>query len=431
MRFSIFFVTFLLSFPIYSQKDKVVDWIDTHTIKIEDADPDTQLAIFNDNRPQKFADAKIFGFGETTHHGKEFFDIKAKFLKYLVENQDVKAFIIEDSYPSESGINEWISGGKGNVETIADNFSIHPWHCKEVVDLLQWMRTYNSTKTKDQHIRFYGMDVQNVQNINNEIRAVVAKYHIPISEDLLLVADECANKTIEYNKTTDWADKQTPKLKEIERILLDFQKRTNNDDQEDFRSSIRALNHLIKYTYYLQNSKSTVRDLKMFENVKWIVENETINGKAFIWAHNEHINHKEMLSYGSGWISLGGHLKDYYKDDYYSVGFDFGKGKLLGLAVRKNESNYWETHQIDQPFQKTYAHTLFEAKDAIYFIDMQYASKDMPADFFNKKSKQLILGASGFNPKKYYLIPKKFSEMYDGLIFVKSISVPNYKLSEE
>ena len=57
------------------------------------------------------------------------------------------------------------------------------------------------------------------------------------------------------------------------------------------------------------------------------------------------------------------------------------------------------------------------------------ASKNIPADFFNKKSKQLILGASGFNPKKVDLIPKKFSEMYDGLIFVKNISIPNYKLS--
>lgn len=430
MRISLLLITYLLSFPIFGQNNKVINWIDENAITIEDANPDTQLLIFNDNVPKRFTNAKIFGFGETTHHGKEFFDLKAKFFKYLVETQDVKVFIMEDSYPSETGINEWISGGKGNAETIAKNFSIVPWYCKEVVNLLEWMRNYNLDKKENEQIRFYGMDIQNVENINQKIRNLVKRYDISISEKLLLVTDECANKKIEYNKKTDWADKQIPKLKEIEDILLDF-KKDNEVSKKEFRSVIRALNYLINYTYYVQNSKSAVRDLKMFENVKNIINNETINGKAFIWAHNEHINNKEMLSYGSGWISLGGHLKEYYKDDYYSVGFDFGTGTLRGFVVRKNEPNYWENYQVDKPFRKTYSQTLFEVKPDIYFIDMFDASKSVTADFFSKKTKQLILGGAGFNPKKYYLIPKKFSEMYDGLIFVKNITVPNYKLSAE
>ena len=111
-------------FVVNGQNDKVVNWINENAIKIEDSNPDTRLSIFNNSVPNKFSDAKIFGFGETTHQGKEFFDIKAKFFKYLVENQNVKVFIMEDSYTSEAGINEWISGGKGNAETIAKNFSI-------------------------------------------------------------------------------------------------------------------------------------------------------------------------------------------------------------------------------------------------------------------------------------------------------------------
>jgi erythromycin esterase len=201
------YLTIAILFSIFivsAQNDKVVSWIDENAITIEDANPDTQLSIFNDNIPKRFTDAKIFGFGETTHHGKEFFDIKAKFFKYLVETQDVKVFIIEDSYPSEAGINEWISGGKGDVETIAKNFSIVPWYCKEVVNLLEWMRNYNLDKTKEQHIQFYGMDIQVVKNINKEIRGLVKKYNIPVSEELLLVADKCVEKKVEYNKSTEW-----------------------------------------------------------------------------------------------------------------------------------------------------------------------------------------------------------------------------------
>ena len=362
---------YFLTLQINSQNDKTIDWINNNAIKIEDANPDTELLSFSKNTPEKFANAKIFGFGEASHNGKEFFDIKAKFFKYLVKTQGLKIFIMEESYQAESGINEWISGGKGDINTIGRNFGTQFWNCKEVVDLLHWMRNYNLNKPREEQIRFYGMDVQNGKNINQEIRDFVKRHEIPINEELLMIADSCSNKKIEINESTNWATIQIPKLKKIEKILLNSQTNNKESNNQEFKSIIRALNYLIKYTILTQNFKIEVRDLKMFENVKWIIDNEAKNSKAFIWAHNEHVNKKEMYYTGSGLISLGRHLKDYYKQGYYSVGFDFGIGELTGSV--KNNPNYWKTYQIEKPFRKTYAKTLIEANEAIYFIDMDKA----------------------------------------------------------
>ncbi|RTY68970.1 erythromycin esterase family protein [Flavobacterium sp. LB2P53] len=425
MRIFISAISFFLLFQTYAQNQKAVNWINENAIKLEDANPDTNLSIFNNNIPQKFADAKIFGFGESTHQGKEFFDIKAKFFKYLVENQGIKVFIIEDSYTSEAGINEWISGGKGNAETIANNFSIGFWCCKEVVNLLEWMRNYNLNKTKDEQIRFYGMDIQVVKKINHEIRNLVQKYNIPLSEELLLVVDNCVEKEVKYSGKTDWADIQIPKLNKIESILFDFRKGIKNENIDEFNSAIRALNYLSKYTYYVQNHHSQDRDLLMFENAKWIVENKSKNGKAFIWAHNEHINNKKAGNYSVRNIyNLGRHLKEYYKNDYYSVGFDFGTGTLAGYFSNKDEKPSWKKFELSEPFAKTYAETLIEAKDDIYFIDMSKALDGNSSNFFKGKNKQLVAGGGGFNFKNNHLYQKKFSEMYDGLIFVKNITLP-------
>ena len=426
------FVLFTLSFHSYCQNEKIINWINENAIKIEDANPDTQLSVFNKNIPEKFAKAKVFGFGEATHHGREFFDVKAKFFKYLVEAQNVKVFILEDSYTSEAGINEWISGGKGDVRTIAENFTLVPWNCKEIVDLLQWMRHYNSDKPKEMQIRFYGMDIQDVRNINQEIRNVVSKYAIPVPEILLTVADQCVVQKVTYGKANNWADTQIPKLKELEIILTDYGIRASNEDNTVINSAVRALNYLIQYTYYVQNHYSQDRDLKMFENVKWIVENKAENGKVFIWAHNEHINNKGFVNYSNRSIyNLGKHLKEHYKDDYYSVGFDFGSGTLGGYVFKKNEPTTWKTYELNEPFPDTYAATLIKAKEDIFFIDLTKNLNEYATDFFKKKTKQVVLGASGFNPTLNNLYTKKFSEMYDGLIFVKSITVPNYKLTTE
>jgi erythromycin esterase len=420
----------VLTLQLNAQNSETVDWINENSIKIEDADPDTELLEFKEKTPTKFANAKIFGFGEATHHGKEFFNIKAKFFKYLVETQGVRAFIMEEAYPAESGINEWISGGKGDIQTISTNFTMQPWKTKEVVNLLEWMRNYNLDKPNEEQIRFYGMDIQNVKDINQEIRDFVNKYNVPVNEKLLLIADSSANRQVDYKKSTDWADIQIPKLKEIEQIIQDFQADTGADQNGEFKSVIRALNYLIQYTYYVQHPESEVRDLKMFENVKWIIDNEALEGKAFIWAHNEHINNKEM-SYGSGWTSLGGHLKEYYKNDYYSVGFNFGTGKVIGLVTRRNKPNDWEVFEIDKPSRKSYAETLFEVNKDIFFIDMAAALNSDSRDFFSTTKKQLLLGAHGYSGKKRQLVNQNYSEMFDGLIFIKSISVPNYDLKKE
>lgn len=426
----LFGVLHFLSLLTYAQNDKTVQWINQNAITIEDANPDTKLSNFHTNMPKKFAKAKIFGFGEATHYSKEFFDIKAKFFKYLVTHHGVKVFIMEDSYPAEAGINEWISGGKGDITTIANNFSINPWYCKEIVNLLAWMRNYNLSKSKDEQIRFYGMDIQNVKRIDTKIREVVSKYTIPVSEELLTLVDTCVAKKVDYYKSTDWADVQTPKLKKLERILVDFQKERKNDQHAEINAAIRALQYLIKYTFYVQHHYSQDRDLKMYENVKWILEHKSQNGKAFIWAHNEHINSSGFNDYSKRSIyNLGRHLKEQYKDDYYSVGFDFGKGVLPGYKYDKKTGTTWEVYPLDKPFSKTYAETLFKSDKDIYFIDMDNALHGTAKKFFSKKKKQLLTGGPGYNPKRKQLYKKKYSEMYDGLIFVKSVSVPNYKLN--
>ena len=423
------FLIFLFIFPLllFSQNKEIVDWININSIEIEDANPNSELIIFDQNTPKKFSNAKIFGFGEASHNTKEFFDLKAKFFKYLVKNQGVRTFIMEESYQAEFGINEWIKGGKGDVKTIAKNFNTGFWYTKEIVNLLQWMRDFNFNKPTENQIRFFGMDIQIGKNINKEIRQFITQNKITVKKELLIAADSCANKAINFSSKESWWLIQIPKLKELKQEVLN-----SKTESKEYKHILRSLDYLISYTEYASMvndsyPKSTeFRDLKMFENVKHIVEKESNNGKAFIWAHNEHVNKKEMYYTGSNIINLGRHLKDYFNEDYYSVGFDFGMGEIKGFVVDKKKGNHWKTYNIEKPFKKTYANTLIQANKDLYFIEFNESSK-----FFNKESKHLMIGGGGYQPKPLYkiMMSKKYAETYDDLIFVKTISIPEYNLN--
>ena len=427
MKKILFANLFIIPLLIHAQSFDTIQWINDNAIKIEDANPDTDLIEFAQNMPAKFAKAKIYGFGEASHNTKEFFDLKAKFFKYLVKTQGVRTFIMEESYQAESDINTWLSGGNGDIKRIAENFSIGFWRCKEVLDLMQWIKNYNAEKPLEEQIRFYGMDIQVGHSINQKLRSLISKYNIAVEEKLLLTVDSCATKKIDYQIVDNWWKTQIPKLYKLKQQILDAQL-----VKEVYNPVVRSLNYLINYTEYAAKIKEVyptstkLRDLKMFENVKWIIENESDNGKAFVWAHNEHINKKEMYYTRSGIPNLGCHLKDHYKDVYYSIGFDFGNGTIEGYVMDKKKGNYWKTYNIDKPLKKTYAHTLIEADNDIYFIELSSTS-----NFFAKKSRHLLIGAGGYQPDPLHkiLMDKVYSDSYDALIFVKTISPADYNLN--
>ena len=87
---------------------------------------------------------------------------------------------------------------------------------------------------------------------------------------------------------------------------------------------------------------------------------------------------------------------------------------------------------IEKPFNKTYAKTLMAVNKDIYFIDLQNAIEKEPTGFFSKKRKQLLIAAGGYQPKPLnrVLMNKIYAETYDGLIFVKKISKPDYNLNK-
>ena len=409
-----------------AQNLKALKWINENSVVIEDADPNNKLIAFAENTPTNFKNARIFGFGEATHYGKEFFDLKTKFFKYLVENQGVKLFIMEESYQAEEGINEWISGGEGDEASILKNFGQGIWYCQEVVELLKWMREYNSGKPYLDQVRFYGMDNQFGHSINLKLRKYVEKYSVKIDEKLLVAADSCSQKRMTTSKGfKNWADTQLPKLNEIDKIIISQIDHLSANDMREYTDMLRAIYYLKQYTSFIQAPYSEIRDRDMYDNVVKVLDYQGSKSKAFIWAHNEHINKKDLYTYNMN--SLGRNLKDKFKDQYVSVGFDFGNGKLLGYIFEKDKAASSIVHTINSPFKNTFAETLFLADSDIYYVDLQRAFLDEKSSFFNKKNRQLVIGGTGYNPKIYQFVSRKYTECYDAVIFIKNISPATYR----
>lgn len=421
------FCSFLLLFFVNAkaQNNDVVSWINTNAIIIEDAKPDTQLTAFSQNVPQKFKDARVFGFGEASHHGKEFFDLKAKFFKYLVEHQGVRVFIMEESYQAEHGINDWITGGSGDKASVLKNFGHYLWQTNEVFELLEWMRNYNQGKARKDQLRFYGVDNQMGYDINKMLRSYIQKQYIKIDESMLAAADSCSAAQFGKVVVKEWGKKMLPKLQQIKQVLEQNKQDLIAADVHGYNNMMRGIERLEQYTVYISWPANGVRDNAMYQNVLKILDVEGTESKAFIWAHNEHINKQDFAR--TGVESMGSSLKKHFKDGYYATGFDFGTGVMKGYTTKNGQMTGSVYRTLDKPYKNTFAETLFLAQPDVYFIDMATATKNALAlKFFDTKMKQLFLGGPGFDPENNTFYSRKYTEAYDGIVFVKTISPAKY-----
>ncbi len=62
-------------------------------------------------------DARIVSLGENTHGTRDFFEMKARILRFLVEEMDFDAFAIEATWPEANRIDRYVREGKGDGDS--------------------------------------------------------------------------------------------------------------------------------------------------------------------------------------------------------------------------------------------------------------------------------------------------------------------------
>ena len=408
-----------LSFT-YAQETAVIDWINKNAITIEDADQETPLTNLKTNGSDMFKNVRLFGFGEATHYTKEFFDLKAKFFKYLVENEGVTIFMLEDIYYGVAEINTFLEGGEGDTRQLTGNLGFTIWHNEEVMNLIQWMRNYNTGKPAEKQVKFYSIDCQSGFNTNKVIKRFIAKYSIKTEDGISTVLDSCAMLS-SYSKKKDKTklDGYIKKLETLKTDLSNFSPK-NADELRDATEASYALTVLQKFLNFLLQPNPDYRDKVMADNVSWILQHNGESSKGFIWAHNAHI-----AKHGDKFYRMGIHLKEKYGDAYYSMGFSYAKGKLIGMT-KKNDEIVWVAYDLDKPVKNTYAEIFNKADASLYAIDFKKALQNPAMNTFLNSNLRIMDEGSGGHFPGYKGKKEKLGQIYDGIIFVRDVSVPVY-----
>ncbi len=293
------------------------------------ATPDGSLT---DLRPLKamIGNARIVGMGEGTHGTSEFFSMKDRLFRFLVQNMGFTVFAMETNWTDGLKIDKYISTGKGDIRAaLASTFAV--WNNQEVLDLLDWMRAYNAAPGKHARLHFVGVDMQSpmdatdmverfyAQNDPTQAARVKTDYaclhssYIGLYQQMNALSqaarDDCKNKATALYIQTKNAALHAP----------------GTQAQMIVHAALIAQQAA---TMYACNCGNDTRDAAMAQNAQWVVQQLYPRARIALWAHNGHIAASPMT-----YTPMGSLLRRRFGNDYYAIGFTFDKGSVAFNGV--------------------------------------------------------------------------------------------------
>jgi erythromycin esterase len=292
-------------------------------------------------------DARIVALGEATHGTGEFFRMKHRLFEYLVEKKGFTVIAFEAHWPGAEIADRYVRTGEGTAAAALEELGFWIWRTREVRDLIEWMRAYNSVPGRRKTLSFSGFVMQNTETA---ARCVIDAF------SRLGGADAEAIRRY-YDGTRDLYSLMDPiggdpatQISEDEKARL----RTNVAEALKLVDARRGpLLRLLSPAQYSRARQCAVivvqaslpgatteaqiinaRDQAMAENVKWLVEEAFPNEKVVLWAHNGHVSAGSDMP---GLAPMGQQLRKIYGEQIRIIGFGFDRGAFRSKAMRQGK----------------------------------------------------------------------------------------------
>lgn len=319
-----------------------VEWLKEHSSALATTDPGAALTDLEPLRAM-IGDARLVGLGEGTHGTREFFRMKHRIFRYLVEEEDFTHFAIEATWPESNKINRYVLTGEGGdpARLIRDMY-FWTWDTYEVLDLVNWMRQWNTSASADRRVQFLGFDMQYpgmaIDTVNAFIARVSPSHSLYVSQHLACIA-RYRNFGWSFPVPVSGYTSQGSAVKtacrdslaQVPALFLDNGGEFSSvSSDEEYARALQSARLIQQFeAMHATTGRSTiVRDSAMAENVSWLLSRAGADTRMVLWAHNYHVGRSEF--------AMGRHLFVAHGNAYRNLGFLFGGGSFTAVdSVRR------------------------------------------------------------------------------------------------
>ncbi|WP_369211410.1 erythromycin esterase family protein [Streptomyces flavofungini] len=328
-------------------------------------------------------DARVVGLGEATHSSHEFFTVKHRVFRYLVQEKGFRAFALEAPWSTGLRLNDYLLRGQGDLKQIMDEEfqgTYRWWNNTEYRDLLQWMRAYNVKHPKDP-VRFVGDDGGFAgPELYDKVSAYAAKARPELTRQLTELYRGLRPTTDAETYVNDYLAKPLAERKKLAqrtgRAVQLLRQRPGTGAEAD--AYAWALQHATAihqmttlYAFDFDDPQGTTdamlyRDRIMAENVAWW--QQRTGDKIVLAAHNAHVALKTYAPDHYPKVQ-GDFLREKLGGGYLSVGLTFDRGSFNAFGRDRGVHRF----TVNPSAPGTTEHTLDRVRYRDYLVDLRNA----------------------------------------------------------
>ena len=374
-------------------------------------------------------DATILGVGEATHGSREFIDLRRVLLTELIQKGHV-LLVLEMSVGEGTALNAYGQGRRDDLEDILSGSPLWMFRTEEFRDFMFWIREQN--EKHETQIQIGGMEVQYVDRTIRDIVEYLKKVDPGTAKEAvsLFGSDRIAGESgTAQNFHFLWADMPTADMRAYLTGVLWVQEQLVNrktdylalSSEEAWQRANRDLGHIQQFLAMMiqpdQTAKHQMRDLFMFENVKWL--KMTYDPDAIlIWSHNAHVSKTEA---NGGYDVLGHLLKRHYGDDYFALGTSYGYGAFNAI-----DAESFMHARSEEDSRSDLTQWLPDQSDG-YYLCLSCQTKTTLDDMGLNASLRVNTDVGANLPRDSKGDPIFYREIvlsarYDGVVFINQIS---------
>jgi len=293
------------------------------------------------------ADARFVLLGEASHGTSEFYTWRTEISKRLIEERGFSFIAVEGDWPDCYRVNRYVRGmadSGDSAEEVLHAFERWPtwmWANREVIELVEWLRSHNRRRETERRVGFYGLDVYSLwdsmrgvteylQRVDPELAAAAKRAYRcfePYAEDV----QEYARATALV--PTSCEDEAVSVLRELRANAPQF----TNDGRDSYfnaeQNALVARNAELYYRTMVRGGPASwnVRDYHMVETLERLISHYGAGSKAIVWEHNTHIGDARFTDMArAGMVNVGQLVRQARgREGVVLVGFGTHRGTVI------------------------------------------------------------------------------------------------------
>ncbi|MEV7189776.1 erythromycin esterase family protein [Kitasatospora sp. NPDC093102] len=328
-------------------------------------------------------DAKVVGLGEATHGSHEFFAMKQRLFRYLVEEKGFSTFALETGWSSGLQIDEYVQGGPGDARQIVkDALGGSPWDREEFADLIAWMRAHNLSHPQNP-VHFMGDDL-GLPRLGDRMFERVTSYVRGARPDVLPQLDGLYAGLRPFDDAFAYlrkplAERRDSAAKAQQALDLVTASGTGGSGDEAHAWAVQHARNIAETFAFAAldiadpasvSASEQLRDRAMADNTAWW--QRRTGGKVLLSAHNGHTGYvaTDTFMYPK---PQGSQLRDTYGRDYVAIGFTFDSGSFLTNDAILTDG--WKTVTVPAATPDMNEYTLDQVRYRDYYVDLRTAPR--------------------------------------------------------